>query len=362
MHMKKILLMLIITISILLAGCQQNNSEEVVCNDPYIRVGSSCCLDENSNSICDNDENDLKNVTISSENETTLNKEEEENEVLSYDEESLELVKRETGTFAFLSDYVEVQKGSQETYMYMKIRNPSSEEFSFKGGDLVETTNGIKASFTAGGTLGGTLNTPPSIIVPAITLESGEVGAYPLRVVAGEGVLPGKYYVRVTLEIGSQTISKIVTVQIVETNTDEQQEDIPPRFGVLGAYAFDSSDGRIDPGDIITIEFQLATDSEPIKFEDVTFALETLNGTYPYTYTTGDASSNEFSGLTLDYNHQEDNGYVNSEGVVQFTLASPTTVLEQEEFEIVFFPESTRPQRISLKTPVSMNSSYNLLR
>src|SRR3989344_1798060 len=30
--------------------------EEVVCNSPYIRVGRDCCLDKNSNSICDNDE------------------------------------------------------------------------------------------------------------------------------------------------------------------------------------------------------------------------------------------------------------------------------------------------------------------
>lgn len=28
----------------------------IVCNEPYIRFGSSCCLDENSNGICDKDE------------------------------------------------------------------------------------------------------------------------------------------------------------------------------------------------------------------------------------------------------------------------------------------------------------------
>jgi hypothetical protein len=37
---------------VLFAGCTNN----VVCNKPYIQVGTSCCLDENDNSICDTDE------------------------------------------------------------------------------------------------------------------------------------------------------------------------------------------------------------------------------------------------------------------------------------------------------------------
>lgn len=32
------------------------NKNNVVCNYPYIQVGSECCLDEDSNSICDKDE------------------------------------------------------------------------------------------------------------------------------------------------------------------------------------------------------------------------------------------------------------------------------------------------------------------
>jgi len=31
-------------------------TNKVVCNEPYILVGTSCCLDQNDNSICDNDE------------------------------------------------------------------------------------------------------------------------------------------------------------------------------------------------------------------------------------------------------------------------------------------------------------------
>ncbi|RLJ01247.1 MAG: hypothetical protein DRP10_04455 [Candidatus Aenigmatarchaeota archaeon] len=33
--------------------------QEVACNPPYIKVGSSCCLDQNNNSICDKDEKSI---------------------------------------------------------------------------------------------------------------------------------------------------------------------------------------------------------------------------------------------------------------------------------------------------------------
>ncbi len=38
---------------ILISGCVK---QEVICNPPYIRFGTSCCLDQNNNSICDKDE------------------------------------------------------------------------------------------------------------------------------------------------------------------------------------------------------------------------------------------------------------------------------------------------------------------
>lgn len=55
--MKKILFGLIILIIIslfLISGCAQE--QKVVCNKPYILVGTSCCLDQNNNNICDKDE------------------------------------------------------------------------------------------------------------------------------------------------------------------------------------------------------------------------------------------------------------------------------------------------------------------
>tara|TARA_Y100000310_G_scaffold337570_2_gene425014 strand:+ start:297 stop:1181 length:885 start_codon:yes stop_codon:yes gene_type:complete len=38
----------------------------VVCNQPYIRFGTSCCLDQNENNICDNDEKKKEDVTTES--------------------------------------------------------------------------------------------------------------------------------------------------------------------------------------------------------------------------------------------------------------------------------------------------------
>ncbi len=49
---KKIVLIYLIILSFLLLGCQK----EVVCNEPYIVKGTECCLDQNSNAICDVDE------------------------------------------------------------------------------------------------------------------------------------------------------------------------------------------------------------------------------------------------------------------------------------------------------------------
>lgn len=65
----KYLLCMLLLVGVLLMGCEGVNvgslSDEdlarlsekaVVCNAPYIRFGTSCCLDQNSNSICDKDE------------------------------------------------------------------------------------------------------------------------------------------------------------------------------------------------------------------------------------------------------------------------------------------------------------------
>jgi len=57
-----LLLSVLILAAVSLSGCTQdgeldiNASDIIVCNKPYIRVGAECCLDQNSNAICDRDE------------------------------------------------------------------------------------------------------------------------------------------------------------------------------------------------------------------------------------------------------------------------------------------------------------------
>ena len=46
---------LLILVTIFISGCVQ----EVICNPPYIKVGTTCCLDQNNNSICDTDEQQI---------------------------------------------------------------------------------------------------------------------------------------------------------------------------------------------------------------------------------------------------------------------------------------------------------------
>lgn len=50
--MKLALFMSALLLILLLVGC----SKVVVCNKPYILVGTDCCLDKDDNSICDKDE------------------------------------------------------------------------------------------------------------------------------------------------------------------------------------------------------------------------------------------------------------------------------------------------------------------
>jgi hypothetical protein len=67
---KQVLLGILILSALVLVGCEsidlsQVSDEDierisekaVVCNDPYIRFGTSCCLDKDSNKICNQDEN-----------------------------------------------------------------------------------------------------------------------------------------------------------------------------------------------------------------------------------------------------------------------------------------------------------------
>ncbi|MFH1064057.1 MAG: hypothetical protein V1729_03185 [Candidatus Woesearchaeota archaeon] len=49
---------LLSVISLLLIGCSQN-TPEAVCNPPYMTYKTGCCMDQNSNSVCDDEEDIL---------------------------------------------------------------------------------------------------------------------------------------------------------------------------------------------------------------------------------------------------------------------------------------------------------------
>ena len=62
----KLLLFVLVLLSLILSGCEGVNVSErdinrisegiIKCDFPYMRFAAGCCLDENSNGICDNDE------------------------------------------------------------------------------------------------------------------------------------------------------------------------------------------------------------------------------------------------------------------------------------------------------------------
>ncbi|MFA5888476.1 MAG: hypothetical protein WC852_07245 [Candidatus Nanoarchaeia archaeon] len=49
---KQILILILGVIILVFSGCTQ----KVICNKPYIQMGSECCLDQDGNNICDKDE------------------------------------------------------------------------------------------------------------------------------------------------------------------------------------------------------------------------------------------------------------------------------------------------------------------
>ncbi|MCX6742050.1 MAG: PsbP-related protein [Candidatus Pacearchaeota archaeon] len=57
-HLTLIAISLLIIGILFIAGCNQTTNQQT-CNKPYILVGTSCCLDQNDNSICDTDETSI---------------------------------------------------------------------------------------------------------------------------------------------------------------------------------------------------------------------------------------------------------------------------------------------------------------
>lgn len=61
--MKRLIPALLLIVVLLLSGCKGGvTGGAVVCNEPYILVGTDCCLDQNDNQICDKDETENLNA------------------------------------------------------------------------------------------------------------------------------------------------------------------------------------------------------------------------------------------------------------------------------------------------------------
>ncbi len=61
---------LVILSLLLLVACNSTEQSSVVCNKPYIQVGTDCCLDVDDNSICDEDEKSKESIIEINEEKT----------------------------------------------------------------------------------------------------------------------------------------------------------------------------------------------------------------------------------------------------------------------------------------------------
>ncbi|MCD6557629.1 MAG: hypothetical protein J7K31_01190, partial [Candidatus Aenigmarchaeota archaeon] len=57
--MKNIYLLGLVLIGIIFVSGYIQQTQEVTCNPPYIKVESGCCLDSDNNNICDRDEKSI---------------------------------------------------------------------------------------------------------------------------------------------------------------------------------------------------------------------------------------------------------------------------------------------------------------
>ncbi|GEM_PF-5751657 len=73
--MNKLVLIGLVALTLIIAGCT-NQTNQAVCNKPYILVGTSCCLDQNNNKICDKDEanNQIPQTQAKTENSSVQGK------------------------------------------------------------------------------------------------------------------------------------------------------------------------------------------------------------------------------------------------------------------------------------------------
>lgn len=87
----------------------------IVCNDPYIRHGTSCCLDQNKNNICDNDEK-LDTLTINNDLNINPDKTDELEKYIDELETEISEVENELDNIEEELDEIEWEEFESEDY------------------------------------------------------------------------------------------------------------------------------------------------------------------------------------------------------------------------------------------------------
>lgn len=134
------------------------------------------------------------------------------------DKTKIDQVRRETGNFAFLSSSVRVVQGSKSPgKLYMKIRNPSHDEFTFNGGEIgTDSSFGVEIS---AGMIGDSSyddsgDNKITVFGPPIALDSAESDGFSLEVYAKKEVPIGTYYAKFSIELGDETYDQVVTINV----------------------------------------------------------------------------------------------------------------------------------------------------
>ena len=129
------------------------------------------------------------------------------------DKTKVQQVIREQGNFAFLESTITVTQGEDSSgKLYMKVRNPDSNEFMFLDGEIIDSGE-ISVEISAGRTEGTSGVNDIKIYGPPINLAQGETEGYALEVYAGSTDI-GTYYATFTINFESKTETKIVTIRV----------------------------------------------------------------------------------------------------------------------------------------------------
>lgn len=107
-NMKKTLLLIPILVAVVvISGCTQTGEvvNQPICNDPYIAYDTGCCLDQNSNAICDSDESNDENIQTERCGDGTCQSS-EDYVSCSQDCESISIEDLKTNTYSAIRKYV----------------------------------------------------------------------------------------------------------------------------------------------------------------------------------------------------------------------------------------------------------------